>query len=117
MLAARQVPTRGLFVLFTNFDTVSGLQRHLPALQGLARRHVLLVVLFENAELTRATERPVRTVEEAYFETVATGFALEKRRMVQELNRLGIRAILSRLETLTVNAINAYLALKRQGEI
>ena len=117
MLAARQVPTRGLFVLFTNFDTVSGLQRHLPALQGLARRHLLLVVLFENAELTRATEQPARTVEEAYFETVATGFALEKRRMVQELNRLGIRAILSRPETLTVNAINAYLALKRQGEI
>ena len=117
MLAVRQVPTRGLFVLFTNFDTVSGLQRHLPALQGLARRHLLLVVLFENAELTRAMEQPVRTVEEAYFETVATGFALEKRRMVQELNRLGIRAILSRPETLTVNAINAYLALKRQGEI
>ena len=116
-LAARQVPTRGLFVLFTNFDTVSGLRRHLPALQSLARRQLLLVVLFENAELTRAAERPVASVKDAYFETVATGFALEKRRMAQELARLGIHVIVSKPEALTVNAINGYLALKRRQEI
>ena len=56
-------------------------------------------------------------MKDAYFETVATGFALEKRRMTQELARLGIHAILSKPEALTVNAINAYLALKRRREI
>ena len=115
-LAARQVPTRGLFVLFTNFDTVNGLRRHLPALRSLAQRQLLLLVLFENAELTQAAERPVASVKDAYFETVATGFALEKRRMAQELARLGIHVIVSKPEALTVNAINGYLALKRCGE-
>ena len=116
-LAVRQVPTRGLFVLFTNFDTVSGLRRHLPALRCLARRQLLLVILFENAELARAMERPVVSVKDAYFETVATGFALEKRRMARELARLGIHVIVSKPEALTVDAINAYLALKRRGEM
>ena len=116
-LAARQVPTRGLFVLFTNFDTVNGLRRHLPALRSLAQRQLLLLVLFENAELTQAAERPVASVKDAYFETVATGFALEKRRMAQELARLGIHVIVSKPEALTVNAINGYLALKRRQEI
>ena len=116
-LAVRQVPTRGLFVLFTNFDTVSGLCRHLPALRSLARRQLLLVILFENAELARAMERPVVSVKDAYFETVATGFALVKRRMAQELVRLGIHVIVSKPEALTVNAINGYLALKRRGEV
>ena len=116
-LAARQVPTRGLFVLFTNFDTENGLRRHLPALRSLAQRQLLLLVLFENAELTQAAERPVASVKDAYFETVATGFALEKRRMAQELARLGIHVIVSKPEALTVNAINGYLALKRRQEI
>ncbi len=113
-LTLRQVPTRGLFILFSNFDTVSGLQRHLATLQRLAKRQLLLVVLFENSELVRGLEQPVMSVREAYFETVATGFALEKRQMVHELSRLGIHVVLSRPEALTLSAINGYLALKRQ---
>ena len=64
----------------------------------------------------RAVERPAVSVKDAYFETVATGFALEKRRMAQELARLGIHVIVSKPEALTLNAINGYLALKRCGE-
>ena len=100
--------------MFSNFDTVSGLQRHLATLQRLAKRQLLLVVLFENSELVRGLEQPVMSVRDAYFETVATGFALEKRQMVHELSRLGIHVVLSRPEALTLSAINGYLALKRQ---
>lgn len=113
-LSLRHVPTRGLFILFSNFDTVSGLQRHLAALRSLAKRQLLLVVLFENSELIRILEQPVTSVRDAYFETVATGFTLEKRQMVHELSRLGIHVVLSRPEALTLSAINAYLGLKRQ---
>ena len=109
---SRQIPTRSLLILFTNFETVSGLQRHLPALHHLALRHLVLVVLFENAELTAALQQPARTLKEVYFKTIAAGFAMEKRQMVRELTRHGIRVILSRPEALSVNAINAYLDLK-----
>lgn len=110
----RQIPTRSLLILFTNFDTVSGLRRHLPALQRLAARHLVLVILFENSELNKALERPVRTLKDVYFETIAAGFATEKRQMVRELSQLGIRVILSKPESLTVNSINSYLNLKER---
>lgn len=109
----RQIPTRSLLILFTNFDTVSGLRRHLPALQRLAARHLVLVILFENSELNKALERPVHNLKDAYFETIAAGFATEKRQMVRELSQLGIRVILSKPESLTVNSINSYLNLER----
>ncbi len=111
---ARQIPTRSLLILFTNFDTVTGMQRHLPALRRLASRHLVLVVLFENSELNKAMERPVRGVKDVYFETIAAGFAMEKRQMVRELSQLGIRVILSKPEALTVNSINTYLNLKER---
>lgn len=110
----RQIPTRSLLILFTNFDTVTGMKRHLPALRQLAARHLVLVVLFENSELNKAMERPVRGVKDVYFETIAAGFAMEKRQMVRELSQLGIRVILSKPEALTVNSINSYLDLKER---
>lgn len=110
----RQIPTRSLLILFTNFDTVTGMRRHLPALRQLAVRHLVLVVLFENAELNKAMERPVRGVKDVYFETIAAGFVMEKRQMALELSQLGIRAILSKPEALTVNSINSYLDLKER---
>ena len=103
-----------MLILFTNFDTVSGLRRHLPALQRLAVRHLVLVILFENSELNKALERPVRDLKDMYFETIAAGFASEKRQMVRELSQLGIRVILSKPESLTVNSINSYLNLKER---
>ena len=103
----RQIPTRSLLILFTNFDTVTGMQRHLSALRRLASRHLVLIVLFENSELNKALERPVRGVKDVYFETIAAGFAMEKRQM-------GIRVILSKPEALTVNSINSYLDLKER---
>ena len=110
----RQIPTRSLLILFTNFDTVTGMQRHLSALRRLASRHLVLIVLFENSELNKALERPVRGVKDVYFETIAAGFAMEKRQMVRELSQMGIRVILSKPEALTVNSINSYLDLKER---
>ena len=110
----RQIPTRSLLILFTNFDTVTGMQRHLSALRRLASRHLVLIVLFENSELNKALERPVRGVKDVYFETIAAGFAMEKRQMVRELSQMGIRVILSKPEALTMNSINSYLDLKER---
>ena len=40
---------RSLLVLFTNFESVSGMRRQLPYLKQLAKHHLLLVVFFENS--------------------------------------------------------------------
>jgi len=46
-----RISQRSLIVLFTNFESLSGMQRQLPYLRRIAQHHLLLVVFFENTEL------------------------------------------------------------------
>ena len=50
-----RVTQRSLVVLFTNFESMSGLQRQLPYIRSIARTHLVLAVFFENTELKELT--------------------------------------------------------------
>jgi uncharacterized protein (DUF58 family) len=112
-----RIKQRSLFVLFTNFETLTGLQRQLPYLRKIARHHLLMVVFFENTELHTITNTPVNDVESIYMKTIAEKFALEKKLIVKELQKYGILGILTAPEHLTVNTINKYLELKSRQVI
>ncbi|WP_460677222.1 DUF58 domain-containing protein [Hymenobacter coalescens] len=116
-LVQRQVKQRSLLVLFTNFESLHGLQRQLPFLRRLAARHLLLVVFFENTELRSVLDNPAETTDELYVQTVADKFSQDKRRMVLELQRYGIQALLTAPQHLTANTINRYLEFKSRGLI
>ena len=111
----RTLRQRGLVLLFTNFDTRSGLQRQLPYLRRIARLHRLVVVFFENTGLRELLDRPAEREEDVYVKAFAEGLAVEKREIARELERHGIGALLTRPESLTVDAINRYLQLKARG--
>ncbi|WP_400193890.1 DUF58 domain-containing protein [Hymenobacter sp. B81] len=113
----RQVRQRSLLMLFTNFESLAGLQRQLPYLRRLARHHLLLVVFFENTEVAALLTTPAATTDDLYAQTLAEKFTLEKRRMVRELQRYGIHALLTPPQQLTVNTINKYLEFKSRGLI
>ena len=113
----QQVPTRSLLILFTNFDTVSGMKRRLPALLRLARTHLLLIVLFEDSEVKQIVEKSAVSVKDIYFKTLAGSFLLEKKRIAGELRKAGIYVLLTQPEQLTPDAVNAYLGLKQRGLI
>ena len=108
---------RSLIVMFTNFESMSALNRQLPFLKRIAKFHLLLVVFFENTELKVITEKPVQDVEDIYIQTIATKFAYEKKLMVKELAKHGILSVLTPPEKLTVNVVNRYLAIKAQQKI
>ena len=108
---------RGLVLLFSNFETRQGLSRQLPYLRAISRLHRLVVVFFENTELRGLLAAPAGRAEDVYVKTVAEGLDLEKREIARELERHGIGALLSRPETLTVDAINRYLQIKAQGAV
>ncbi|RYU78006.1 DUF58 domain-containing protein [Hymenobacter persicinus] len=112
-----KIRQRSLLMLFTNFETLSGLQRQLPYLRRLAKDHLLLVVFFENTELREFLHAPAETTEDIYNQTIAEKFAQEKRQSVLELQRYGIHALLTPPQELTVNAINRYLEFKARGLI
>ncbi|WP_216680316.1 DUF58 domain-containing protein [Hymenobacter siberiensis] len=112
-----RIKQRSLLILFTNFETLHGMQRQLPYLRRLAKDHLLLVVFFENTELRAFLETPAATAEDVYNQTIAEKFAQEKRQIVLELQRYGIYSLLTAPKDLTANTINKYLEFKARGLI
>ncbi len=113
----RKITQRSLLLLFTNFETLHGLQRQLPFIKNLAARHLVVVIFFENTEMKKLVEQPATTVQDVYFKSIAEKFSLEKKMIVRELHRNGIQAILTDPEKLTINTINKYLELKARNQI
>lgn len=103
---------RSLLILYTNFESASGMQRQLPYLRQLAKYHLLLVVFFENTELKKLNERKAVEVEDIYIQVIAQKFAHEKKQIVRELAHHGIMSLLTTPEQLTVDVVNKYLELK-----
>ena len=113
----RRISQRSLVMLFTNFESLSGLRRQLPYLRRIAVDHLLMVVFFENPMLKEKVEASTRTVEEVYHRTIAARFDQEKRQVVRELARHGIGSILTPPSELTVQTVNSYLELKARQAI
>ncbi len=112
-----KIKHRSLLILFTNFESLSGLNRQLDYLRSLARNHLLLVIFFENSELDELRNSHAKDIEEVYIKTIAEKFAFEKRIIAKELSKFGILSILSSPKNLTVNTINKYLELKARQAI
>jgi uncharacterized protein (DUF58 family) len=107
-----RITQRSLIVLFTNFESLSGLQRQLPYIRSIARQHLVLAVFFENTGLDQLRKMEAETIEDVYTQTIAEKFAYEKRLIVKELQQHGIATILTPPENLTVATVNKYLEIK-----
>jgi uncharacterized protein (DUF58 family) len=105
---------RSLLILFTNFESIYAMERQLPYLKQLSTYHPLLVIIFENTELSALQQSKAHTVEDVYYKTIANKFAFEKRLIVKELQKHGIMSILTSPQKLTANTINKYLELKER---
>ncbi len=116
-LTRARITQRSLIVLFTNFESMAGLQRQLPYIRSIARNHLVLVVFFENTELRQLTDAKANDIESVYVKTIAEKFIHEKKLIVKELQQHGIFTILTAPENLTVNTVNKYLELKARQAI
>jgi uncharacterized protein (DUF58 family) len=112
-----RITNRSLIVLFTNFESMEGLQRNIAALKKIAEHHLLLVIFFENTELKSIEKNKATSTEEIYIKTIAEKFNYEKRLMVKELHKHGIASILTPPQNLSVNTVNKYLELKNRMSI
>jgi len=116
-LIRTRITQRSLIILFTNFESLSGLQRQLPYIRSIARNHLVVVVFFENTELSQLTDSNADTIESLYIKTIAEKFVYEKRLIVKELQQHGIFTILTAPKNLTVDMVNKYLELKARQAI
>jgi len=113
----RSITSRSLLLLYTNFENLSSFRRQLPYLRMLGKKHLLVVIFFENTELDSIIQNEPSTSEGIYTQVIAEKIALEKELIVGELKRNGIYAILTTPQNLNVNTINKYLEFKARGMI
>lgn len=108
----RHINKHSLLILYTNFMGLVSLQRQLPFLQQIARRHRLLVVFFEDVELLQFMATPAATKEEVCQHEVAEKFVAEKQLISATLRQYGILSLLTTPQDLSVGVINRYLAIR-----
>lgn len=113
----RKINHRSLLLLYTNFETLAGMERQLRYLRRLSKEHLLVVIFFENTELTDFIHKKAVTTEDVYNKIIAEKFAYEKKVIIKELGKHGIHSILTDPKKLSVNTINKYMELKARGLI
>ncbi|WP_343612031.1 DUF58 domain-containing protein [Chryseobacterium oranimense] len=106
---------RSLILLFTNFETLDGLNRQLKYLRGIAKNHMLVVIFFKNSELQTLIHKNPESIQEIYDEVIAEKFEFEKKLIIQELRKYGIYTVYTLPENLNIDVINKYLEIKARG--
>ena len=113
----RLIRRRSLLLLYSNFESEYALDRVLPILRKINKFHLLVVIFFENTEISALIKERADSIEDIYHHTIAHRFLHEKRQMVQKLRKFGIQAVITTPEDLSINTINKYLELKSRGLI
>lgn len=106
---------RSLVLLFTNFETLDGLNRQMKYLRGIAKNHLLVVIFFKNSEVHNLLNTNPENMQEIYDEIIAEKFEFEKKLIIQELRKYGIYSIYTLPENLNIDVINKYLEIKARG--
>ena len=115
--ANTNIPNRSLFLIYTNFETFNAFERQLKYLRALSKKHVVVVIFFENTEITNLLKKHPVSTSDLYEQTIAEQLVFEKKNIALELKKYGIYSIISKPEDLTVDSINKYLELKSRGTI
>jgi uncharacterized protein (DUF58 family) len=113
----KAVPNRSLLFLFTNMESVSTAKRRLPLLKNLAKRHLLVPIIFENSPLVAYSEEEATSERDVYFRVAARQLVDEKKLLAQTMRQQGLSVILTKPEDLTSQVINKYLQFKSRGLI
>ncbi|GLR16631.1 hypothetical protein GCM10007940_12460 [Portibacter lacus] len=111
----KKITERSLLLLFTNFESQTSMNRQMPYLKMLAKKHVLVVIFFRNTGIKEVLKTRPKDVEGIYHQTIAEHLDHEKNLMIKELKRHGIYGIVTEPRNLTVDTINKYLALKAKS--
>lgn len=111
------ITNRSLLFLFTNFESKYNLERNIDILRKLNKVHLLVVIFFENTELSHFLTEDAESLQDIYKHTIAEKFRYDKLEMMQTLRQYGIQTIYTKPENLTINSINKYLEIKARGLI
>lgn len=113
----RLAKNRSLILLFANFESNHSAERALPLLKKISRKHLLVMVLFKDSELSDFAEDSKSNVEDVYRVTLAREQVISREEISHRLRRQGIHTLYCTPEELSIEVINKYLELKSKGTI
>ena len=116
-MVERMVSVRSLLFLFTNFESYYALERVLPLLRRINRKHLLVVIFFENSEMVEYTKTAAVDTKEIFQKTIVEDSINERKKIGMTLRQYGIQTIITKPEDLSIQLINKYLLLKKQNKI
>ena len=116
-LVRNVIKNRSLIFLYTNFESYYAFERILPVLRHISKLHLLVVIFFENEEVTSLSKKTAGNLHEIFVQTMAKKYLHEKNQIISELFNHGIHAIKTLPDDLSINTINKYLELKSRGMI
>ncbi|MEN9521874.1 MAG: hypothetical protein RL065_251, partial [Bacteroidota bacterium] len=103
---------RSMLFLFTNFESSYALQRILPVLRSMNKLHLLVVIFFENTEVSDFANEKVNDLRGIYDTAIAATMLDEKKQILKELTQYGIQSIIAKPEELSISTLNKYMQLK-----
>lgn len=114
---SQKITRRSLLMIYTNFDSPATIKRELPVLTALAKKHLVVVVIFKDYELEQFATQQASNVEDIYIKTMAGKITNDKYLIAGYLESKGIHTIITSPDNLTVDSLNKYLELKSRGLI
>lgn len=111
----QKIKTRSMILLFSNFENEFAMRRALPYLQQINKKHLLIIVFFQNSELKELAYSKPLSMNQLYTGVIAERMITMKARMARELKQYGIQTILTSPDELSAGVINKYLELKARG--
>ncbi len=111
----KNIRHRSLLLIYTNFETKDALDRQLKYLKAMAKSHLVLVIFFSNSEVEELTKTTPKSTKDTVEKVIAEYTMFEKKQILKELSKHGIRSLISSPENLTIDVINAYLQIKNSG--
>ncbi|MFW5663045.1 MAG: DUF58 domain-containing protein, partial [Bacteroidota bacterium] len=108
----RVVKKRSMVMLFTNFESYQSMIRNIEAFRMIAADHLLAVIFFENTELDKLIYSNPTKTNHVYTKVIAEKLALEKHKIIRELNKHRIHTVFTPPKDLSLESINKYLEIK-----
>lgn len=114
---AGKLQRRSLIVIFTDFTDPTSAELMLHAAARLIARHLILFVVMADEELETIVDAAPAGIEDVARAVTAAALLRERRLVVTRLKRMGIEVVEGTHDVVGPRLINAYLSVKRRGQL
>lgn len=111
-VVSQKAGQRSLLLIFTNYETYTGFERHLAYYNLLSKKHLVCVIFFENTEVKKLQQKETEDIKSIYVSTIAEKYIQEKKKIIKALRQNGMLSIYTTPQNLSVDVINKYIELK-----